>query len=156
MHSDKKFFVFSPILTKLGEITVLMSTAISLSLVKIGLKTKNFYHYAKFCRDPFLNFNYSSPSMRSNQGLAVFMHRCKIGFIYGGIFETTMNTRMTFAFSFIVSNFYPIFTILTNLYPSSFLYFLNRYKKKTKLDFRFFSWSELSYRAHPKCVSGKK
>ena len=27
---------------------------------------------------------------------------------------------------------------LTNLYPTSFLYFLNRYKKKTKLDFRFF------------------
>ena len=37
-----------------------MRTAISLSLVKIGLKTKFFYHYAKFCRDPFLNCNYSS------------------------------------------------------------------------------------------------
>ena len=41
-------------MTKLGEITVLMSKAISLSLVKIGLKTKKFHHYAKFCRDPFL------------------------------------------------------------------------------------------------------
>ena len=37
-----------------------MSTVISPSLVKIGLKTKKFYHYAKFCRDPFLNCNYSS------------------------------------------------------------------------------------------------
>ena len=55
-----KKFVFSPILTKLSEIVVLMSTVISPSLVKIGLKTKNFYHYAKFCRDPFLNCNYSS------------------------------------------------------------------------------------------------
>ena len=33
---------------------------ISPSLVKIGLKTKKFYHYAKFCPDPFLNCNYSS------------------------------------------------------------------------------------------------
>ena len=32
-----------------------MSNAISPSLVKIGLKTKKFYHYAKFCQDPFLN-----------------------------------------------------------------------------------------------------
>ena len=32
-----------------------MSTSIWLSLVKIGLKTKNFYHYAKFWQDPFLN-----------------------------------------------------------------------------------------------------
>ena len=32
-----------------------MSTAIWPSLVKIGLKTKIFYHYAKFWQDPFLN-----------------------------------------------------------------------------------------------------
>ena len=50
-------------MNKLGEITVLMSTAISLSLVKIGLKTNSFYHYAKFCRDPFLNCNYSNENM---------------------------------------------------------------------------------------------
>ena len=37
-----------------------MSTVISPSLVKIGLKTKIFYHYAKFCRDPFLSFNNSN------------------------------------------------------------------------------------------------
>ena len=55
-----KFFVLCPILTKLSEIAVLMSTVISPSFIKIGLKTKKFYHYAKFCRDPFLNCNYSS------------------------------------------------------------------------------------------------
>ena len=123
--------------------------------IKLRFQRQSCYRIYQECLNYYCKILFS-PSMRSNQGLAVFMHRCKIGFIYGGIFETTMNTRMTFAFSFIVSNFYPIFTILTNLYPTSFLYFLNRYKKKTKLDFRFFSWSELSYRAHPKCVSGKK
>ena len=34
--------------SKLGQIAVLMSTAISPSLVRIGVKTKNFYHYEKF------------------------------------------------------------------------------------------------------------
>ena len=48
-------FVFSPFLTKLGQIAVLMSTAIWPSLVKIGLKTRIFYQYAKFWQDPFLN-----------------------------------------------------------------------------------------------------
>ena len=57
--------MLSPILTKLSEIAVLMSTVISPSLVKIGLKTKFFYHYAKFCRDPFLSFNNSKISKRS-------------------------------------------------------------------------------------------
>ena len=118
-------------------------------LIKLRFQRQCCYRTCQECLNYYCQI-LLSPSMRSNQGLAVFMHRCKIGFIYGGIFETTMNTRMTFAFSFIVSNFYPIFTILTNLYPTSFLYFLNRYKKKTKLDFRFFSWSELSYRSHPK------
>ena len=37
-----------------------MSTAISPSLVKIGLKTKKFYQYAKFWQDPFLNCSDSS------------------------------------------------------------------------------------------------
>ena len=32
-----------------------MSTAIWQILVMIGLKTKFFYHYAKFWQDPFLN-----------------------------------------------------------------------------------------------------
>ena len=105
--------------------------------IKLRFQRQSCYRTYQECLNYYCQILFS-PSMRSNQGLAVFMHRCKIGFIYGGIFETTMNTRMTFAFSFIVSNFYPIFTILTNLYPTSFLYFLNRYKKKTKLDFRFF------------------
>ena len=43
-----------------------MSTAISLSLVEIGLKTKTFYHYAKFCRVPFLNCNYSTNKIFSS------------------------------------------------------------------------------------------
>ena len=34
-------------MTKLGQIAVLMSTAILPSLVKIGLETKEFYQYAK-------------------------------------------------------------------------------------------------------------
>ena len=37
-----------------------MSTAISPCLVKIGLKTKIFYQYAKFWQDPFLNYDNSS------------------------------------------------------------------------------------------------
>ena len=49
-----------------------MSTVISPSLVKIGLKTKIFYHYAKFCRDPFLNFNYSS--MTTKIDMCIFCH----------------------------------------------------------------------------------
>ena len=56
----KQILILCPILTKLSETAILMSTVISPSLVKIGLKTKNFYHYAIFCRDPFLNCNYSS------------------------------------------------------------------------------------------------
>ena len=55
-----KFFVFCSILTKLGQIAVLMGIVIWPSLVKIWLKTKNFYHYAKFWQDPFLNFANSS------------------------------------------------------------------------------------------------
>ena len=35
-----RFFIFSSILTKLGQIVVLMSATIGLCLVKIGLKTK--------------------------------------------------------------------------------------------------------------------
>ena len=38
-------------LTKLGQIAVLMSTAISLSLVKIGLKTKDFYYRLKSSKE---------------------------------------------------------------------------------------------------------
>ena len=41
---NKKNFVFDPILTKLCEIVVLMSTTISQSFIKIGSKTKNFYY----------------------------------------------------------------------------------------------------------------
>ena len=70
-----KTFVFSPILTKLGEITVLMSTAISLSFVKIGLKTKNFYQYAKFWQDPFLDFNDSSLIVSKENIKSIITHR---------------------------------------------------------------------------------
>ena len=62
-------------MTKLSEIAVLMSTVISPSLVKIGLKTKIFYHYAKFCRDPFLNCNYSSKNYKK---ILIFSHLSEI------------------------------------------------------------------------------
>ena len=68
-----KKFVFSPILIQRGEITVLMRTAISLSFVKIGLKTKKFYHYAKFCRGPFLNCNYSSGCFTTFETITNFL-----------------------------------------------------------------------------------
>ena len=50
-----------------GQIAVLMSTAISPSLVKIGLKTKKIYQYAKFWQDPFLNCGDSSADMDRTQ-----------------------------------------------------------------------------------------
>ena len=42
-------------MTKLGDITIPMSTAIWRSLVKIEQKTKFFYQYAKFWHYPILN-----------------------------------------------------------------------------------------------------
>ena len=53
-------FVSSPVLTILSQISIHMSTAIWQSFVKIGLKTKMLYQYAKFWLDPFLNFVDSS------------------------------------------------------------------------------------------------
>ena len=38
------FFVFDPILMKLGEVVVLLDTTTSPSFIKIGLKTKKFSH----------------------------------------------------------------------------------------------------------------
>ena len=53
-----KYFCFQ---SKLGGIAVLMTTAISPSLVKIGLKTKIFHQHAKFWQqDSFLNCGDSS------------------------------------------------------------------------------------------------
>ena len=64
-----KFFVFSPILTKLGEITVLMSTAISLSLVKIRLKTKRGRRFQNSTegnkRDSYLCRDFSKKLLKS-------------------------------------------------------------------------------------------
>ena len=86
--------------------------------IKLRFQRQSCYRIYQECLNYYCKILFS-PSMRSNQGLVVFMHRCKIGFIYGGIFETTMNTRMTFAFSFIVSNFYPIFIILVAIPTNS-------------------------------------
>ena len=42
MGSSENFFVFDPILMKLGEVVVSMGTTTSPSFIKIGLKTKKF------------------------------------------------------------------------------------------------------------------
>ena len=44
MGSWENFFVFNPILMKLGEVVVPMDTTTSPSFIKIGLKTKKFSH----------------------------------------------------------------------------------------------------------------
>ena len=44
MGSYQNFFVFNPILMKLGEVVVPMDTTTSPSFIKIGLKTKKFSH----------------------------------------------------------------------------------------------------------------
>ena len=44
MGSWENFFVFNPILMKLGEVVVSMGTTTSPSFIKIGLKTKKFSH----------------------------------------------------------------------------------------------------------------
>ena len=44
-------------MTKICRIAVFMSATFWQSLVKIGLKTKKNYHYAKFWQDPFLDFS---------------------------------------------------------------------------------------------------
>ena len=46
--------IFSLILTKIGEITVLMSTAVSPSLVKIDQKTKKDLSVCKILAGPLL------------------------------------------------------------------------------------------------------
>ena len=43
MGDNKNFFVFRPILMKLGEVVVHMGTTTSPSLIKIELKTKKIY-----------------------------------------------------------------------------------------------------------------
>ena len=40
---NQNFFVFNPILMKLGEVVVPMDTTTSPSFIKIGLKTKEFF-----------------------------------------------------------------------------------------------------------------
>ena len=42
MGSNQNFFVFNPILMKLGEVVVSMGTTTSPSFIKIRLKTKKF------------------------------------------------------------------------------------------------------------------
>ena len=44
MGSWENFFVFDPILMKLGEVVVPLDTTTSPSFIKIGLKTKKFSH----------------------------------------------------------------------------------------------------------------
>ena len=44
MGSWENFFVFNPILMKLGEVVVSMGTTTSPSFIKIRLKTKKFSH----------------------------------------------------------------------------------------------------------------
>ncbi len=44
MGSYQNFFVFNPILMKLGEVVVSMDTTTSPSFIKIGLKTKKIWY----------------------------------------------------------------------------------------------------------------